>query len=144
MKILINILFLILFSTQIQAQSQRKIDKETVQIPLYVSSFLTSEDNTHKQIFCEQIPVTMFLSKKTVLIYTDKFNLDLKVVDRGLGESNSWLAVSNVDNETYYYITPFFVNKTEFGLIFQPVESNLRRRFDLAVYTISAANICNN
>lgn len=86
----------------------------------------------------------MFLSKKTVLIYTDKFNLDLKVVDRGLGESNSWLAVSNVDNETYYYITPFFVNKTEFGLIFQPVESNLRRRFDLAVYTISAANICNN
>jgi len=144
MKTIITLIFFILLSQCVQAQSQDKIDKETVRIPLYVSSMLMTDNHTSKQIFCGVEETTMFLSKKTVLIYTKKFNLDLKVVDRGLGANNSWLAVSNVADGTYYYITPFVTSKTEFGLIFQPVEKSLLRRFDLPVYTISSGNICEN
>ncbi len=144
MRILITIIFLILLSQCIHAQSARKINKETVSIPLYVNAILTDKNHVSQQIFCGVEETTMFLSKKTVLIYTKKFNLDLKVIDRGLGANNSWLAVSNVADGTYYYITPFVISREDFGLIFQPVSKDLNKRLDIPVYTISSGNIFAN
>lgn len=144
MRIIITIVFLLLIMCQAKAQSGKKINRKTVEVQLYTKGFLTEAGDIYKEteLFCEKQKAVMFLNKKIILLYTEKFNLDLKVIDRNLGKVGSWLALSNVDNDTYYYVTPFILPGEEFGLIFQPVEKNLKRRTDLPVYTISSANIC--
>lgn len=139
MKTLITLLLTILTLNASKAQSDNYINKHTVQIELYTKIILNDSAHLQKQIYCGLEDVYLFISKKTVLLWTDKFHLDLKVIKRKLGNSKSWLCKNATGD--YYYVTPFNTGK-HYGLIFQPTTVNLGVRYDLPTNIVSTGNIC--
>lgn len=144
MKNLIFIILLAILPLTVNSQSDRKINRNSKESGLYIRASLPDSvagSTFDRTIFCEETLVTHFVNKRHFIAHSYKFELDLTVVHRNIGEYKSWLAFDE-KAERYFFITPFRFEKDGFGVIIQPVDKKYNRLYDLPVITIANFNVC--
>lgn len=127
------------------AQSDRKINRNSQETGLYIRASLSDSVagvRFDRQIYCEETLITHFINNRHFIAHSYKFELDLAVVHRNIGEYKSWLAFDEKTGR-YFFITPFRFEKDGFGVIIQPVDKKYNRLYDLPVITIANFNVCN-
>lgn len=123
---------LILFALATSAQQMTKVN-------LYVKVELHNEVYDPEIVSCGTSEVAFHISKRKVIILSQKVTLDLKVKKKRLGQYDSWKAVDK--DKQYYYITPFQEDEI-FGLYIQPISKNFDKMYDRPVVIVSNGNIC--
>ena len=142
--ILVLTAVIIFLSHVAHSQSDRKINRNSKESGLYVRiNLVNTVDGVYNstEVYCGEELVTHFINHRHFIAHTSKFELDLDVKDRKVGEYNSWIAKDR-DKENYYFITPFKVGTDAYGVIIQPCMKNLSLRYDEPVITIANVKIC--
>lgn len=93
-----------------------------------------------KLMYCTEQIITSRVTNRRIQVYCEKFQLDLKIVKKRLGEHRSWLGKTK--NNEYYYITSEYLGGPHYIAVFQPCEKNLNTINFLPTFIISSANIC--
>lgn len=146
LKILIvTLLFLFFMTLLATAQSDNRINRLSKETGLFVKTAMTDkEGNVYNEqiIFCGVELVTHFINKRHFIAHTSKFELDLDVKKRKIGNYNSWLAVDKDGRR--YFITPFTDGQKVpgYGVFIQPIDKNYSPVYDLPVITIANFNLC--
>lgn len=125
---------IIILLASLSTVAQVKPEKLT-KVSLSVHTFMSEEET----LYCGTQDGIFFLNKKNIIFKCDKVQLDLKVLRRKIGRYDSWLTYSK---GTYYFVTALNVQNQGFGLMFQPVEFNLMRRYDIPSIVISTVDLC--
>jgi hypothetical protein len=127
------------------SQSDAKINRLAKETGLYIKTVLPDSTNgfySETEIFCGEDLVTHFINKRHFIVHTSKFELDLDVKKRKIGNYHSWLAVDKDGRR--YFITPFTDGQKVpgYGVFIQPIDQNYSPVYDLPVITIANFKIC--
>lgn len=131
MRRLLTVLFLLLGLTG-YAQKKHQSGMTRLYVQVIVDSTLT---------LCNQEDIQFLMTKRHVTLRSLSANIDLKVVDRNVGVSRSWLGVTT--DGQYYLMTAYITSTGEYIMMeFRAVNKELEQVKGLPLIKFTNAPIC--